>query len=110
MTVRLKAGVTITRKRKGTKEDDAGKCETNKPPDDAARMAALSITLNAGDRSLADNLHQHALAAVAVEFAEEDLLPRAEFEFAFRDRDHDFAAHDLTLEMRVRVVAQARDA
>ncbi len=42
--------------------------------------------------------------AIAVEFAVEDLLPRAEIEFAFGDRDDDVAAHDLTLEMRIGVV------
>ena len=51
-----------------------------------------------------DNFHQHSLAPAAVEFAVEDLFPRSEVQFAFGDRDDDFAAHDLTLEMGVSIV------
>src|SRR5216684_5364799 len=54
--------------------------------------------------SLPQHLDQHALVAAAVEFAVEDLLPRAEVELAARDRDHHLAAHDLPLVMRVPVV------
>ena len=43
-------------------------------------------------------------APPAVELAVEDLLPRAEVELAVGDRDDDFAAHDLALEVRVGVV------
>ena len=52
----------------------------------------------------ADDLDQHPLAAAAVELAVENLLPRAEVEFAFRDRDDDFPAHDLALHVGVGVV------
>ncbi len=40
----------------------------------------------------------------AVEFAVEDLFPRAEVEFVGGDRDHNFTAHNLPFEMRVGVV------
>ena len=53
---------------------------------------------------LADDLHQHALRPAAVEFAVENLLPRAEVELAVGDGDHDFAAHDLPLQVGVGVV------
>ncbi len=53
---------------------------------------------------LADNFYQGAFSTAAVEFAVEDLFPRAEVEFAFGDGDNDFAAHDLTLEMRIGVI------
>ena len=53
---------------------------------------------------LANNLHQHSLGPAAVKLAVENLLPRAEVQFAFGDRDDDFAAHDLTLEMGVSVI------
>ena len=49
-------------------------------------------------------LDEHSLSAAAVEFAVEDLFPRAEIEFAFGDGDDDFAAHDLTLEVGVSIV------
>jgi prepilin-type N-terminal cleavage/methylation domain-containing protein len=51
-----------------------------------------------------DDFDQHALAAAAVEFAVENLFPRAEIQFAFRDGHNDFAAHDLAFQVRVRVV------
>jgi len=58
-----------------------------------------------GNRSsLADDFHEGAFAAAAVEFAVEDLFPRAEIEFAFGNGDDDFAAHDLALEMGVGVI------
>src|SRR5689334_21701084 len=55
-------------------------------------------------RLLADDLDQDLLVALAVELAVEDLLPRAEIELALRDRADDLAAHELALEVRVRVV------
>jgi hypothetical protein len=51
-----------------------------------------------------DDFHEHALAAVAVEFAVENLFPRAEVQFALRDGHDDFAAHDLAFQVRVGVV------
>ena len=44
------------------------------------------------------------LSPAAVEFAVEDLFPRAEIEFAFGDGDDDFAAHDLAFHVGVGVV------
>src|SRR6202030_573292 len=52
----------------------------------------------------ADYLNQDALGAAAVEFAVEDLFPRAEVELAVCDCDHYLAAHHLALMMRVAVV------
>jgi hypothetical protein len=53
---------------------------------------------------LPDDLDQHPLGPVAVEFAVENLFPRAEVEFPLGDGDDDFPAHDLTLQMGVGVV------
>ena len=53
---------------------------------------------------LPDDFDQDALAALAVKFTVEDLLPGAEVEFAFGDGDYDFAAHYLALEVGVGVV------
>jgi hypothetical protein len=54
--------------------------------------------------SFTDDLHEDAFAAVAVEFAVEDLFPWTEIEFAVGDGDDDFAAHDLAFEVGVGVV------
>src|ERR1041385_1282032 len=51
-----------------------------------------------------DDLNQRAFLAAAVKLAIEDLLPWSEVEFAARDGDNDFAAHDLPLHVRVRVI------
>jgi hypothetical protein len=51
-----------------------------------------------------DYLDQHSLFSSAVEFAVENLFPRAEIQFAFGDRNDNFAAHDLTLQVRIGVV------
>jgi hypothetical protein len=56
------------------------------------------------DFLVSDDFNEHSFAPLAVEFAVENLFPRPEIEFAFGDRDDDFAAHDLTFEMRVGVV------
>src|SRR5437867_11500520 len=53
---------------------------------------------------LSDYLNEHTFAPSSVEFAVENLFPRPEIQFAFGDRDDDFAAHDLTLEVGVSVV------
>jgi hypothetical protein len=53
---------------------------------------------------LADQFHEHPLPPASVELAIKDLFPGTEVEFPIGDRDHDFATHDLTLEMRVGVV------
>jgi len=54
--------------------------------------------------SLADDLHEDALLSAPIEFAVEDLFPRAEIQFAGGNSYHHFAAHDLTLQVRVGVV------
>ena len=64
----------------------------------------MSILLILSIRSLSDYLDQHSLFSSAVEFAVENLFPRAEVQFAFGDCNEDFPAHDLTLEMGVSVV------
>jgi hypothetical protein len=53
---------------------------------------------------LPDDLHQHPLAAAAVEFTVEDLLPRAKVELPFGDGDDDFPAHDLPFQVGIGVV------
>ena len=54
--------------------------------------------------SLSDYLDQYSLLSSAVEFAVENLFPRPEIQFAFGDRNDNFAAHDLTLQVCVGVV------
>jgi len=54
--------------------------------------------------SFANGLYQHALVSASVEFAVEYLLPGAEIEISIAQRDDDLAAHDLALDMRVRIV------
>ena len=56
------------------------------------------------DFLVSDDFNERSFAPPAVEFAVENLFPRPEIEFAFGDRDDDFAAHDLTFEMGVGVV------
>ena len=55
-------------------------------------------------RLISNYLHERSLAPSAVEFAVENLFPRPEVQFAFGDRNYDFAAHDLTLEVGVGIV------
>src|SRR5690606_15726815 len=50
---------------------------------------------------------QHALFALTVEFAVEYLLPGPKIKFSVGYRSHDFAAHDLPLQVRVRIVLEA---
>ena len=64
----------------------------------AADTAATTAEL------LSDYLNQRAFAPPAVEFTVENLFPRSEIQLAFRNRDDNFAPHDLTLEMGVSVV------
>src|SRR5438445_813774 len=54
--------------------------------------------------SLADDFHEHALAAATVEFAVKDLFPRAEVELSVRDRDDDLPPHHLPFEVSVSIV------
>ena len=54
--------------------------------------------------SLPNNLHQDALAAFAVEFAIEDLLPGTEVKSTVGNCHDYFSAHDLALEVSIRVV------
>lgn len=56
------------------------------------------------NRSVSNYLDEHSLAPSAVELAVENLFPRPKVQFAFADRDDDFAAHDLTLEVGVSIV------
>ncbi len=53
---------------------------------------------------LPNHLHQYPLGPLAIELAVEDLLPRAEVQFAIRDGHNDFPAHDLTFHVGVGVV------
>ena len=54
--------------------------------------------------SLADDLHEHALAPPAVEFAIEDLFPRTEIEPSLGDGDDYLSPHDLAFQVGIRVV------
>src|SRR5207248_11295386 len=53
---------------------------------------------------VSDDFHEYPLSPPAVEFAVENLFPRPEIQFAFCNRYHDFATHDLTFEVSVSVV------
>ena len=54
--------------------------------------------------SLPDDLDQDALAAAAIEFAVEYLLPRPEVQPPVGDGHHHLAAHDLPLQVGIGVV------
>ena len=72
-----------------------------------ARVAVAAAVSNSRLRGLillADHFDQYPFAPQPVELAVEDLLPRAEIEFAVGDRDDDLPAHDLPLQVRVRVI------
>ena len=71
--------------------------------------AKVGITIARGawgadGTSLADDFHQHALATQAVEFAVENLLPRAEVEAAVGHGNHNLPAHNAAFEVGVGVV------
>src|SRR5215471_6376204 len=51
-----------------------------------------------------DNFHQHPFAPSTVELAIENLLPRAEIEFAVGNGDHNFAPHHLSFYVRIGIV------
>ena len=69
---------------------------------DSRRRAGASIS---GEPiKLSYYLDQHSLFSSAVEFAVENLFPRSEIQFALGDRDDNFTAHDLTLEMGVGII------
>jgi hypothetical protein len=53
---------------------------------------------------LANYLHQHPHSPSSVKLSVEDLFPRSEIQFAFRDPNHNFSFHYLSLEMGFRVV------
>ena len=55
-------------------------------------------------RLFTNHFDQDTLGAAAIEFAVEDLLPRAEVELAVGHSDHHLAAHHLALVMRIAVV------
>ena len=52
----------------------------------------------------ADDLDEHSLLPLPVEFAVEDLFPRSEVQLAVRDCHDHLASHDLTLDVRVRII------
>src|SRR5687767_6858116 len=54
--------------------------------------------------SLTYDLHEHTFSASAVKLTIKDLLPGAEVQLAFCDRDDDLAAHYLSLDVSVGVV------
>ncbi len=52
----------------------------------------------------ANNLYQNSLPSPAVKFAIENLLPRSKVELPFGNSHDDFAAHELSFHVRVRIV------
>src|SRR5204863_2810844 len=81
-------------------ESKSGLTEGNKGNGDSTGISVCFVIFYL----LSDNLDQHSLFSSAVEFAVENLFPRAEIQFAFGNRDDDFPAHDLTFEVGVSVV------
>ena len=59
------------------------------------------------DNLLTDDLHENAFFTESVEFAVENLLPRAKVELSRCHSYYDFAAHDCALEVGVSVVLGA---
>src|SRR5689334_6905409 len=53
---------------------------------------------------LADDLDEHSLPSPSIEFAVENLFPRPEIQLAVRDRHNDFAAHHLSLDVRIGII------
>ncbi len=53
---------------------------------------------------LTDDLDQHSLTAVPVEFVIENMLPRPQVEFAVGDCNNHLPAHDLPLVVGIRIV------
>lgn len=49
-------------------------------------------------------LNQYSFTTSSIEFGVEDLFPWPEIKFAFGNRDEDFRAHDLPLEMGVSII------
>ena len=64
----------------------------------------LRLKSERSDRLLSDDLYEHSLFTPAVEFAVEDLLPRAEIEFTRGYGDNHFATHHLPLYVGIGVV------
>jgi hypothetical protein len=56
------------------------------------------------NRSVSNYFNQDSLSPSAVKFAVENLFPRPEIQFALRNCDDDFSAHDLTFKVGVSVV------
>src|SRR5947209_18299456 len=69
------------------------------------RPQFIDIEFRPSGRALfSNNFDEHALGPATIKFAVEDLLPRPKIELAFGDRDADFTAHYLPLEMSIGVV------
>ena len=60
-----------------------------------AHQGGHNGTVASAGELLSYDFYKHSLASAAVEFAVEDLLPRAEVEFACGDGDDYFPAHEL---------------
>jgi len=57
-----------------------------------------------GDFLFSNDLYQHPLTSPSIEFTVENLLPRAEIEFATCHCDDHLSAHDLTFHMCICIV------
>ena len=64
----------------------------------------MKLRVPVGPGLLPNDLHQHPLPSPPVKLSVENLFPGAKVEFAFGDRDDDFAAHDLAFHVRVGIV------
>jgi hypothetical protein len=85
----------------GQRDRDQGEWRGDEGRRDGSDIDELAISFH---WLVSDYLNQHSLPTSPVEFAVENLFPRAEIQFALGNCDDDFAAHDLTLEVGVSVV------
>lgn len=77
---------------------------TQRSPQDLGLEPLVNQDANRAPTSLADDFDEDAFSSAAVELAIENLFPRSEIQFAFRNRDDDFASHDLAFQMGVGVI------
>jgi hypothetical protein len=69
------------------------------------RAAASSPnTIPLSPKSLANNFYKHSLSPSPIEFAVEDLFPRAEVKLAASNGYHNFTAHYLAFHMGISIV------
>src|SRR4051794_33237877 len=98
------SGIGITRFGSGA----TGKrfsCSTGfQPVPQRARPLGHGLKTRATTASLPNDLHQHPLLPSPVKLRVKDLLPRPKVQLAIRNRNDDFASHELALHVGVGVV------